>query len=153
MTFEFSPKDRVVTLRMAEPLLRSVKAMAARAGMPYQRFIRQLLETALEQESSRRTPNRDAIVSTLRARQDELQRLGVVGLSLFGSVARGDATPDSDVDIAITVDRNHTLSLLDVGGIQDRLQELLRTQTGIVMEPAEKRAVQQEIERDRVRVF
>ncbi|HZD51946.1 MAG TPA: nucleotidyltransferase domain-containing protein [Woeseiaceae bacterium] len=153
MTFEFSPKDRVVTLRMAEPLLQSVKAKAARAGMPYQRFIRQVLERALEQESSRHAPNRETIVRTLRTHQGELQQLGVAGLSLFGSVARGEATPDSDVDVAITVDRNRMLSLLDVGGIQDRLQELLRTQTGIVVEPAKKRAVQQEIERDRVRVF
>ena len=153
MTFEFSPKDRVVTLRMAEPLLQSVKAMAARAGMPYQRFIRQVLETALEQERSPAPPHRETIVETLRAHQDELQQLGVAGLSLFGSVARGDATPNSDVDIAITVDRNRALSLLDLGGIQDRLQALLQTPTGIVMEPAEKRTVQKEIDRDRVRVF
>ena len=153
MTFEFSPKDRVVTLRMAESLLQSVKAMAARAGMPYQRFIRQVLETALEQERRPEPPHRETIVKTLRAHQDELQQLGVAGLSLFGSVARGDATPNSDVDIAITVNRNRALSLLDLGGIQDRLQALLQTPTGIVVEPAEKRAVQKEIDRDRVRVF
>ena len=46
--YEFQPKDADVHLRMPKPLLDAVKAEAGRAGMPYQRFIRQTLEAALE---------------------------------------------------------------------------------------------------------
>jgi hypothetical protein len=50
-----------------------------------------------------RANTREEIVSTLRAHQTDLRRVGIVSLSLFGSVARGDARPDSDVDVAIRI--------------------------------------------------
>ena len=45
--FEFAPKDKQVNMRLPERLLTAVKARAAARGMPYQRFIRQVLEEAL----------------------------------------------------------------------------------------------------------
>ena len=45
--FEFSSKDARVNMRLPAELLDAVKATAARKGMPYQRFIRQALEQAL----------------------------------------------------------------------------------------------------------
>lgn len=42
--FEFSPKTSRVNMRLPEALLDAVKNMAAKRGMPYQRFIRQALE-------------------------------------------------------------------------------------------------------------
>ncbi|MBI1777537.1 MAG: hypothetical protein HYR63_19540 [Proteobacteria bacterium] len=47
MRFEFQPKDERVNMRLPTPLLKAVKASAAKAGMPYQRFIRQALEVAV----------------------------------------------------------------------------------------------------------
>lgn len=46
--FEFTRKDARVNMRMPEALLEAVKAHANRAGVPYQRFIRQALERAIE---------------------------------------------------------------------------------------------------------
>jgi predicted DNA binding CopG/RHH family protein len=48
MRFEFEPKSARVNLRLPRPLLDAVKATAAKAGLPYQRFIRQALETAVQ---------------------------------------------------------------------------------------------------------
>jgi predicted DNA binding CopG/RHH family protein len=45
--FEFQPKSERVNMRLPRPLLDAIKATAARAGVPYQRFIRQALETAV----------------------------------------------------------------------------------------------------------
>lgn len=45
--FEFQPKSERVNMRLPEPLLKAVKASAAKAGVPYQRFIRQALELAV----------------------------------------------------------------------------------------------------------
>jgi predicted DNA binding CopG/RHH family protein len=45
--FEFKNKDARVNMRLPASLLAEVKAAAAKAGMPYQRFIRQALEGAL----------------------------------------------------------------------------------------------------------
>jgi predicted DNA binding CopG/RHH family protein len=45
--FEFQPKERSITMRLSEPLLEAIKEKAGRAGIPYQRFIRQALENAV----------------------------------------------------------------------------------------------------------
>ncbi len=45
--FEFQPKSERVNMRLPRPLLDAVKAMAAEAGVPYQRFIRQAVEAAV----------------------------------------------------------------------------------------------------------
>jgi predicted DNA binding CopG/RHH family protein len=48
MRFEFQPKSERVNMRLPKPLLEAVKASAAKAGIPYQRFIRQTLEAAVQ---------------------------------------------------------------------------------------------------------
>ena len=45
--FEFAPKEARINMRLPGKLLTAVKAAAARAGVPYQRFIRQALEDAI----------------------------------------------------------------------------------------------------------
>jgi predicted DNA binding CopG/RHH family protein len=45
--FEFAPKSARLNMRLPENLLTAAKEAAAETGMPYQRFIRQLLERAL----------------------------------------------------------------------------------------------------------
>ncbi|HEX2256514.1 MAG TPA: CopG family antitoxin [Afifellaceae bacterium] len=47
MRFEFLPKSERVNMRLPSPLLEAVKARAAERGIPYQRFIRQVLEEAV----------------------------------------------------------------------------------------------------------
>ncbi len=43
--------------------------------------------------------NRDQVIATLREREPEVKAAGVLRLSVFGSTARGDRRPDSDVDL------------------------------------------------------
>ena len=45
--FEFQPKTERVNMRLSKPLLESVKQRAAKQGISYQRFIRQVLERAM----------------------------------------------------------------------------------------------------------
>ena len=47
LTFEHSPKDRTVSLRLPEALLEAIKQRAGREGIPYQRYMRRLLELAM----------------------------------------------------------------------------------------------------------
>ena len=49
------------------------------------------------------TPAKDAAVSILRDLAPQLALIGVTKLALFGSVARGEDTPESDVDIAVSI--------------------------------------------------
>ena len=48
--------------------------------------------------------DKDAVIAILRAHRDELEKLGVKHAGVFGSVARGEAGPQSDIDIAIDLD-------------------------------------------------
>ncbi|MBV8135071.1 MAG: BrnA antitoxin family protein [Deltaproteobacteria bacterium] len=48
--FEFQPKSERVNMRLPRQLLDAVRASAAKAGVPYQRFIRQALEEAVERK-------------------------------------------------------------------------------------------------------
>ncbi|MGH9610049.1 MAG: CopG family antitoxin [Bryobacteraceae bacterium] len=45
--FEFAKKEARVNMRLPEPLLKAVKGRAATRGIPYQRFIREVLEDAV----------------------------------------------------------------------------------------------------------
>ena len=69
--------------------------------------------------------NRDNVIQTLRGHEAELRAAGVVRLSLFGSTARGDSRPDSDIDLLAVFDDTRRLSLLDVIHIQNQIADLL----------------------------
>ena len=92
-------------------------------------------------------------ISRLKAHEAELRAMGVSGLSLFGSVARGDAGPDSDVDLAARFDPAAEVGMVKYGAILERLRTLLRVPVDLVGEPARTARMQAEIDRDRAAVF
>ncbi len=49
-------------------------------------------------------PRRTEIISRLNGIEDQIRSLGVRRLALFGSVARGEDHPESDVDILVSFD-------------------------------------------------
>jgi len=57
---------------------------------------------------------------------------GMVNVRLFGSVARGEETPESDIDFLVDLEAG--CSLLDLGGALIKLQELLGRKVDIVTE-------------------
>ena len=66
---------------------------------------------------------RDRAVQLLREHMGEMRALGVESLSIFGSVARDEAGPDSDVDVLVEVKRG--VGLFRYVDIQERLAEIL----------------------------
>ena len=66
---------------------------------------------------------REEALRRLAEHRDELVAMGVGSLSLFGSVARDEAGPDSDVDILIELGR--PMGLFGLAAIQLRLEEIL----------------------------
>jgi hypothetical protein len=61
-------------------------------------------------------------------------RNGARNVRIFGSAARGDAGPDSDVDFLVDLDADR--SLLDLGGLLMDLRELLGRDVDVVTEPS-----------------
>ncbi len=67
---------------------------------------------------------REDILRVLRERRDQLaKQFGVKSLDLFGSVARDEAGPNSDVDLLVEFDRR--ISLFDVVDAALFLERLL----------------------------
>src|SRR6516225_4457345 len=70
---------------------------------------------------------RRVTLKELRARREEIlaaaARWGGRDLRIFGSVARGEAGPHSDVDILLDMEKDR--SLMDMGGLLMDLQDLL----------------------------
>jgi predicted nucleotidyltransferase len=67
--------------------------------------------------------SRDAL-ATLRRHQDALRARGIKHAAVFGSVARGDNRPDSEVDIMIDIDPEAHVTLFDYVGLQDYISSL-----------------------------
>jgi len=59
-----------------------------------------------------------------------LKKYGVKRAALFGSIARGEATKDSDIDLLIEFEERK--SLLDLVGLKLELQELLGREVDII---------------------
>lgn len=97
--------------------------------------------------------DRSTTIKRLRARERELRVLGLTGLSLFGSTARGEAGPESDVDLAATFDPEKRIGVFRYSAIVEEIEDMLGVPVDLVAEPARKARIQSAIERDRVRVF
>jgi hypothetical protein len=61
---------------------------------------------------------RERIVVLLRAHAEDIRGRGVTRLALFGSTARGEAGPSSDVDLLIEVDPHARFTLVDLAGLE-----------------------------------
>jgi predicted nucleotidyltransferase len=93
------------------------------------------------------------VIATLRAHEAELRQAGIRRLSLFGSVARGDAEADSDVDLAAELDPDAGIGLFALGALERRLAELVGRKVDLLPEPVEKPRPRANIDRDRRRAF
>jgi len=59
-------------------------------------------------------------------------RYGASHVRVFGSVARGEARPDSDIDLLVDMEPGR--SLLDMGGLVVELRQLLGRSVDVVTE-------------------
>ncbi len=66
---------------------------------------------------------RDSVLEILQINRDNLRSYGVRSISLFGSVARGDSGPRSDVDLLVDLDED--VSLFGLSRLKRHLEDLL----------------------------
>jgi predicted nucleotidyltransferase len=77
--------------------------------------------------------NRDELLAALRTLRPEMEREGIEHVGLFGSRARGDYRPDSDVDLLIDVVENRKFSLLDAAGIYGMIEDKVGLPSSVVV--------------------
>jgi uncharacterized protein len=97
---------------------------------------------------------RERVLRILRRHEAEIRAQGVTRLRLFGSMARGEAGRESDVDLIADIDRNVRFSLVDLVGLQYFLTDLLgrKVDVGTTVEKMRPR-MRQRFEADAVEVF
>lgn len=98
-------------------------------------------------DGSTKTP---PTLDELRAKRDAIlsltERYGASNVRVFGSVARGDATPESDVDLLVMF-RSGT-SLYDLSNLWQDLRELLGREINLLSERGLRERFKQRIQKD-----
>ncbi len=72
------------------------------------------------------------IAEILRGNALAYKSRGVVHLSIFGSLARGEATEESDVDLLLDIDPEARFSLLDLIALERETEEALGCKVDLV---------------------
>ena len=95
--------------------------------------------------------NRKQVMALAQAHQSDLELLGVKTLALFGSVARDEVHPSSDVDFLVEFAIEPTL--FDVFRVQHYLEDLLGCAVDMGTRAALKAHLREPVSKDAVRVF
>lgn len=95
--------------------------------------------------------NREQVLATLRAHEQELRASGIVRLSLFGSVARGER--GNDVDLMAEFDPAREFSLLDMVGLENKLADILGTAVDLAPGKSRKDNVRERATREAIAAY
>lgn len=130
-----------------EPALSTLSRLVEAAGMRLDLQI-----SPVEKGAAPRALPAHGLGGRVRRLRRQVLRLvaahGGTGVGLFGSAARGDDRPDSDVDLL--VDLPDDISLLELGRLTEELETLLGARVDVVPERSLKPAVRARIDRDLV---
>lgn len=94
-----------------------------------------------------------AALDILRANEAELRRRGVVHVALFGSVARGEAQADSDLDVMIEIDAPVVGGVYGYVGLCHFIDDLFPIRVDVANRATLKARVRTHAERDAVFAF
>ena len=92
-------------------------------------------------------------IAILAANRDALQARGVRHAALFGSVARGEGRPDSDLDILVELEPDAKLGVFEYVGIRQFIAKLFDGSVDVVDRAALKPHVRPSAESDAIYAF
>lgn len=97
--------------------------------------------------------NRDDVMAALRSEEASIRGFGATSLYLFGSAARDELGPDSDIDVMIEYDRNSDFSLIELCGLQRYLAARFHRKVDVTTRDGLHPMLRAGIERDSIRVI
>lgn len=92
---------------------------------------------------------RDGVLRMLAANRENLDRFSVKSIAIFGSMARDEALPGSDIDLL--VEFSEPIGLFDFIRLKNHLEELLQTPVDLVTPDALKDRMREKILREAIR--
>ena len=97
--------------------------------------------------------DKSAVIQTLRMHEPELRAAGILHLRLFGSVARGESSVHSDIDLMADFDRSKRFTLVKMVHLENRLTDLLGTKVDLAPIDSMREAVRARAVREAVNAF
>lgn len=92
-----------------------------------------------------------SVVRSNRAEVESVcRRYGASDVKIFGSVARGDAAPGSDIDLMVTIDGPDYEQVMSMLGLGEELTKLLGTHVDVVARGVVKDTVAENAHADMV---
>ena len=96
---------------------------------------------------------RQRVIEALRRREPELRARGLTRLALFGSTARGDMTPESDVDLLIEIDAARRFGLFAFLDLKNDLAGMLGRPDDLAFADAMRPRLRAAVLRDALEAF
>jgi predicted nucleotidyltransferase len=115
--------DTQIAFRSSADLRDGLRELARRQGRSMQAVLEDLCHRAIASEGE--TPTLAGVIQRLRPYAGELADLGIRQLYVYGSVARGDARPGSDVDLFADLADEQRWNIVRWGHVLDRLEDIL----------------------------
>jgi hypothetical protein len=89
----------------------------------------------------------------LRAHRDELVAVGVMHAGIFGSVARGEAGPESDIDVLVEFAPGQPRDVFAYVGVQQQVAALLPGKVDVIDLAAMRPELRARVQGDRIDAF
>ena len=96
---------------------------------------------------------RDEIIARIRKHADDIRAEGATSLYLFGSAAREELGPASDIDVFVDYDPESRFSLLNLSGIRLIVMDELNREVDITTRSSLRPPLRDKILADAVRVL
>lgn len=97
--------------------------------------------------------HRDEVIAKLKRAEPALRARGIRRAAVFGSVARGDERPDSDIDIMIEIDPEAHITVYDYVGLKEFVAGLFDQPVHVANSSSLKRFVRPSATRDAIYAF
>lgn len=97
--------------------------------------------------------NKVSVIQTLRLHEPELKAAGIAHLLLFGSVARGDNSTQSDVDLMAEFEPSKRRTLVSMARLENRLSDLLGARVDLSPSQTMRESVRTRALREAIHAF